>query len=330
MYKILAYLLIFVGVTSLEGYENAFEIDAQASYQWNTLKWNLEEGQHRFNSFDRMEWKNVQSVEVGGLACMRPFYDYYGYKWLSYLAVEVEAATLIGFSSGDFKGLFRENPSDIFFTNQNGNKGKIHGTDFSVSLGYDFFITPTVVLIPVVGYASEKRELRSHPGPFISNIPDVDVQTLLVRGLHDHIHWHGPWVGLYTEMSFGCDCEWKLSGGGEYHFAVFRNKALWKADEIFDDGFSFFNEGRIRQKGTFRGVKAKLSLQYNFYDCWTLSIGGFYEKFNKRRGEAHVRNVQVITNPSGQVIGQSTAETREKFQVWWQSYGVTTSLNYIF
>lgn len=327
-YKILFVLLSYLFSSNLGAYyQNAFEIFGAVAYRCESLKWTVKPEPGIVNCFQRAFWKNMRAPEVRGGMAIRPFYDTSSYAELAHLFFEFEGGRVIAASGKDFYGTYiGQAPSEIFATNGK-RSSSVQGNDFSVSLGYDIWVNDTILLIPTVGYATESRKLKAHPDHLIGiSSATAGVSTLQLSRMHDNNWWHGPWVGLYADITPFCD--WKMVVGGEYHYANFHGKAIWTGNEALTDGTTVSTWSRVHQHQYVNEFIGTAALHYTFCDCWKITIGGIYEYFQKNKGSDHLKTAATYTAAGSSNTVENKVNANGTLK--WQSIAAYISLNYIF
>jgi len=186
--------------------------------------------------------------------------------------------------------------SDFEFAHSH-SKARGHVYDAKIAVGYQFRLCDdSLALAPVLGYSwhgqhIEDRHLRQNfyldDDTFVFNGNNASqtrsysyasfseygssYSSYSYGGRHSkyHARWNGPFIGFDFDYRFGCGCEsdWEIFGGYEFHWAMYHAKARWNLRTDLFDGFHH------RAKNAY-GHVFDIGVKWDFCECWTLALRG--------------------------------------------------------
>jgi hypothetical protein len=182
------------------------------------------------------------------------------------------------------------------------SKARGHVYDAEIAVGYQFRLCDdSLAVAPLVGYSwhgqhIEDRHLRQNfylddesfvfgegtrSKSYYSSYPSASFSeygtyydsypSYSYGGRHSkyHARWNGPFIGFDFDYRFGCGCEsdWEIFGGYEFHWAMYHAKARW---DLRTDLFNGFHH---RAKDAY-GHVFDIGVKWDFCECWTLALKG--------------------------------------------------------
>lgn len=207
-------------------------------------------------------------------------------------------------TDSDFIGDSYSSGSDFEFAHSR-SKARGHVYDAKIAAGYQFKLCDdTFTISPLVGYSWHGQHIKDrHLKQDFYVYDGYTTETIVVEnnnsdsssssysssydyfdtlssssysygGNHSkyHTRWNGPFVGFDFEYFFGCGCEldWQIFGGYEFHWAQYHAKADWNLRHDLFDGFHH------RAKNAYGNV-FDIGIKWDFCECWTLALKGEFQ-----------------------------------------------------
>lgn len=185
--------------------------------------------------------------------------------------------------------------------------------DISGAIGPIFELNDIIGLsvTPLVGYGFNMQALTMTNGrQVVSSLASHSLGSIPGLDSTYTAYWHGPWVG--TDVDYLIRPEIKISIGVEYHWVDYFAQADWNLRTDFEHPVSFEHEA------SGNGVVWKLEGEYQLDKKWSLLLNGNIQNWRTDSGTD-----RTYFN-DGQV-GKSRLN-----QVNWDSYALTTGLQYLF
>lgn len=319
------------------------------------------------NNVYHKQWRNLRSINVGGLARAVTCNNLYG-RFSGNWAYIVEGQTR---SHGLFAG-DREFLNDLFSDCGIGftpcKKVCGHTWDVSGAIGYQLRLCDCDFLFtPLLGFAYNDINVKTNNNDFFTNnsnflnlfnqiFDGVNVENSTFKGFSEskyHGYFTGPYLGF--DAVYQLNCRLNLYTGFEYHWAAYHadtyNKAaidisvngdvlLGTHDFDFDgSSITSFNDARFKHYAYARGLFWNLGGNYNFCKCWT---GGIkfswmdWKSFRPGRIRADVENnLKANITLDNRVVNENFVNFTSIFRkdadlqtTHWGSYRIEVTVGY--
>lgn len=225
--------------------------------------------------------------------------------------------------------------------------GNVH--DWSVGLGYQYDFNACVRAGISAGWAYDAQSIRMSHGFFKVPVqktlpaqtpnssaqgkkasgkkktPSAKEEVITVyeqepnpvlNGLRYKTRWDGPWAGVETRVFLPYVT---VDLGYEYHWVHWR--AAWNLHgaDVIDGAFS-----DRRKSNHSWGNIGFINVTYNFFDCWTVAIGGRYQYYRATDGHAKPKAGSFAA------VGLNDTEVDKVSKATWQSMAMQLFVGYNF
>ncbi|SEA81755.1 hypothetical protein SAMN05660420_03286 [Desulfuromusa kysingii] len=193
--------------------------------------------------------------------------------------------------------------------------------DLSAALGpiFECNALSGVSITPLVGYAFNVQALTMTNGQQVISKPELRpegssypaaIGPLMGLDSTYTAYWYGPWLG--ANIAYHANDQFKVIFGIEYHWVEYFAQADWNLRSDFMHPVSFEHESR----GT--GVVYDLQGEYVINEKWSWVFNGNIQNWNADSG----CDTTYLADGS---VGKARLN-----QVEWDSYALTTGLQYLF
>jgi hypothetical protein len=172
-------------------------------------------------------------------------------------------------------------------------------------------LTAGLFVTPLIGYGFNMQALTMTNGrQVVSGLSAHSLGPFSGLDSTYTAYWHGPWVG--TDVDYLIRPKMKVSIGVEYHWVDYFAQADWNLRTDFEHPVSFEHEA----SGS--GVVWRLEGAYQLDEKWSLLLNGNIQNWHTDSGTDR-------TYFQDGYVGRSRLN-----QVNWDSYALTTGVEYLF
>lgn len=258
----------------VDDWPSSFNAAFGSGYRVDKVSWRISGPSQDEYILSKLNWKNLQIIEVGGYA-----------KYVSCTNYAIRI-------SGDYGGIYHGrnvdsdylviqdddgDDTDKFLTSQsrnNAGRGKVY--DFEAGVGYR--VTSTggrFVATPQVGYSWHGQKLHLYDGDQTFDLFHPE-RVGPIEGLNStySARWFGPWVGM--DFAARVEACTYIFGSFEWHWVSYRGTGRWNLRE---------DMGPFQQRANGYGYIATLGGTWEIWRHVAFGLNGTYR--NMRTSSGH-------------------------------------------
>lgn len=231
----------------------SYEVDFLTGYRHDQVSWDIGTPGGTPNILSELQWKNLQSFDLGGVL-----------KLVTEDCFYVRVSGNYGFTlsgtnqDSDYHGNNRTEEYSRSIADAKGG----HVYDVSGAFGRQLvYCGDRLKLMPLIGYSFHEQYLKMVNGNLLVYTEDPE-NIGRIDGLNSSYtsRWHGPYLGF--DLNYEATCNLKLLATFEYHFAFFKGLGNWNLREDFFKNFEHTANGQgiVLSFGTLYQISQKLSV----------------------------------------------------------------------